>query len=296
MGDTVRITNPLAASKGGPFFVVLGGDEPGVYDRRPTDVACGFNLDILPIVVVCTNIKEAFKVDLLNNEVFAQLPDPEDANDIIEALRLSQTVAGVFANGEKIYAFKVAEETGIYGGFKWKELFHMTKFPKCTQQGCSSFFDVLCYMLDKKDLQAERIPASGRLPTASVASRPVAQGEPFSTRREAVSRGSSPVKRELSPVKREPSPPPTPTRGSHLARSPSPTKILQMQPPSRRPEAITRASSMPGPYLSAHGFPVVSLSPGYNRAAQRQPPLPSYDSYAQESASTRHPTSTNHTL
>ena len=153
----------------------------------------------------------------------------------------------------------------------------MTKFPKCTQQGCSSFFDALCYMLDKKDLQAERIPASGRLPTASVASRPVAQGEPFSTRREAVSRGSSPVKREpspvkreLSPVKREPSPPPTPTRGSRLARSPSPTKILQMQPPSRRPEAITRASSMPGPHLSAHGFPVVSLSPGYNRAAQRQ--------------------------
>ncbi|KAJ8454391.1 hypothetical protein ONZ51_g13049 [Trametes cubensis] len=264
MGDAKRVTNPLAVSKKGPFYVVLGGDEPGVYESRPADVTCGFNLDPLPIVVICSTIKEAMKVDLLNSEVFMHV-DPEDVDAIKDALQASKAVTAPFANGERLYAFKVAQETGIYGGYKWSDLSHMTKFPKCMQQSFTNFYDALYYMLDKSELSSKRATASAvaaPLPTSYRAASPV-----------KMSRGPSPVKREASP-------PHTPTKVAHFSRPGSPAKPSQKlttpaPPPTaapvEAPDNITRTYSLPTSSISARGFPIVSISSPSRR------PLPQRD-------------------
>lgn len=85
----------------------------------PHDVACGLHLDILPIAIICATLKEAFKVDVLNSEIFTRLNDPDDAEEVRAAIKSSKSVGRVFRNGEKIYALRVGSETGIYGGFDW---------------------------------------------------------------------------------------------------------------------------------------------------------------------------------
>lgn len=81
----------------------------------PEDVACGIFPDLLPIVVICARAQEAMKVDVLNSEVFAHIQDPDDEQEIAEALRASHAVTRTFTHGEKLYAVRYGKETGIYG-------------------------------------------------------------------------------------------------------------------------------------------------------------------------------------
>ncbi|KAI9064713.1 hypothetical protein FKP32DRAFT_1675346 [Trametes sanguinea] len=297
--DAVRIMNPHAASQG-LLYVVLGGDEPGVYQPRPLDVACGRHVDPLPIVVICNSVKEAFKVDFLNSEVLASLNDPEDAEEILSALESSRTIHKIFVSNEKIYAFRVAMETGIYVGIPWHELQYLTKYKNSQYRGCDTFLDALRFMLDKNHLRdSQHISVRRPLAPASSAMRPTSRAaSPY----KETSRAPSPVK-TTSPVKQEASHGPALGR---TMRSGSPDKQLRKDtPPSTtspskaydaaRPEAISRTTSLPVGYISSRGFPLVSPStarrPAAGLRAMTDAHLPTEDVHFPQSVSARFPTS-----
>ncbi|OSC96163.1 hypothetical protein PYCCODRAFT_1472848 [Trametes coccinea BRFM310] len=266
----------------------------------PLDVACGRHVDLLPIVVVCSSVKEAFKVDYLNSEVFAGLNDSDDADEIFSALESSRTVHKIFASSEKIYAFRVAMETGIYAGIPWHELQYLTKYKNSQYRGCETFLDALRFMLDKSHLcDNQHVSVRRPLAPASSAMRPTSRAaSPY----KETSRAPSPVK-ATSPIKQEASHGPAIGRG---LRSGSPEKALRKDPPhtttspskafdAARPEAISRTTSLPVGYTSSRGFPLVSAStarrPAAGLRAMTDAHLPPEDVHFPQSASARFPTS-----
>ncbi|OSC98386.1 hypothetical protein PYCCODRAFT_1471156, partial [Trametes coccinea BRFM310] len=242
---------------------------------------------------------EAFKIDYLNTEVLNQLTDPDDPIEIMEALRASKTAHKIFTAGERIYALRVATETGIYAGVPWKDIQGLTKFKNSQHRGCDSFLDALAYMLDKGHLCYERPSVFAPAPQATSTAR-------------SASRVPSPVKnasRAPSPVKREPSlsPPITPARA---VRSSSPTKSSHMQAapatpsPSKAfravsPEVVSRTRSVPLGFTSSRGYPIISTSASaavrppsaFRAAADAYPPPPAHSVQHAQSASVRFATS-----
>ncbi|OJT14857.1 hypothetical protein TRAPUB_8584 [Trametes pubescens] len=213
----MRITNHLAVPNvGSPVYVVLGRleHEPGVYQPRyeliddilslpltirisvsPNDVACSIFYDLLPIVVVCRTAKEAFQVDLLNNEVFAQIQNPEDAREIVAALENSKSVHATFPNGQKLYAVRYGSETGVYG-LEWEKVFPFTKGTGALQKGHSTLLEALIFMLQKKR------------PKKQAGKQSEEEGHPASTRTQAMSRVASkqPARDDYEEEEEEPYP------------------------------------------------------------------------------------------
>ncbi|KAL1938277.1 hypothetical protein VTO73DRAFT_11728 [Trametes versicolor] len=259
--DIVKFTNPLSQPRPGPLYVVLGGDNPGVFQPRPPDVACGLSLDSLPVVVVCRSLKEAFKIDVLNSEIIDHLEDPDDWHELAAALGSSKAAKKIFKNGEKIYALRIAAQCGIYGGLDWrKEIFPYTKHTDAHHKGCSTFLEAMLFMIDKDDLKQKAEEAQA-----------AALQQAMSSSRSAV-RSTS---RAASPVKREGSPTPSPTK-PRVARAGSPLKMASMPAPPPSPskgatisaaDPLAQTRSLPLSY-STRAFPSASFSsrtPGPSR-------------------------------
>ncbi|KAI0674938.1 hypothetical protein C8Q78DRAFT_1075286 [Trametes maxima] len=222
----------------------------------PLDVACGFFTDLLPIVVVCY-VKHAFKVELLNTEIFKNIQDAGDPDEIMDAISNSQHASRAFAGGERLNALLFAKETGIYCGLDWQtEVFPYTKYPKGYQERFDDLQTALLFMIQSKRqyIPTRRVVAS------------TSQGVD-----QYPSRAALPVKRETNPVKHEPSPPPSPIQHRYV-RSASPVKATHSMPPtSLSPsrgyavqlssgESISRSTSLPHVVTSVHGYPTVSIS------------------------------------
>ena len=123
----------------GPFWVVLGGpiEETGIwqYQRyahasfpptrshpqrnfRPPGVAMGKFLPLVPIVVIVKSREDADRVNVLNTELFKHV-DPDDYANLHLAISTSRTVRDLFTQRGKMYAFRWAQEPGIYVSFTW---------------------------------------------------------------------------------------------------------------------------------------------------------------------------------
>lgn len=78
-------------------------------------------MEDLPIVVVTNDRAEAHKIDALNREVFAELVDPTDVEELKERIAGSARVKTIFARtrNRPIYGFKIGKETGIYHPYNW---------------------------------------------------------------------------------------------------------------------------------------------------------------------------------
>ncbi|KAI0705682.1 hypothetical protein C8Q76DRAFT_801414 [Earliella scabrosa] len=136
----------------GPFWVVLGGTEEmtGIWQyQRPPNVALGRFRPLVPIVVIVKTAEDAARVNVLNTEIFARV-DPDDYRALKAAISQSPTVSSLFAQYGKLYAFRWAEEPGIYVSFTWPEVEHYKSFSGAKYQGFESFADALLFMIDKE--------------------------------------------------------------------------------------------------------------------------------------------------
>lgn len=84
-------------------------------------MAVGVHLEDLPIVVATTDRAEAHKIDALNRELFVELGDPPDINELKKRIEGSARVKAIFARtrNRPIYGFKIGKETGIYHPYSW---------------------------------------------------------------------------------------------------------------------------------------------------------------------------------
>ncbi|OJT13820.1 hypothetical protein TRAPUB_9633 [Trametes pubescens] len=207
------------------------------------------------------------KIDMLNSEVFAHIQDPDDAQEIAEALKSSRAVTRAFTHGEKLYAVRYGKETGVYG-VEWDRVFPNTKGAGASQKSFSSLLEALLWMLRKSDAEERSKGNFSGLPSTRA-------GSP-------VKRTASPVKREASPVKVEDPPLPSSARG-RVVRSASPLKATHSQTgPTISPsvlrgvqaESLSRSTSYPPVSVSPRGFPIIPLSSRGAATSARIPAAP----------------------
>ncbi|KAI0713884.1 hypothetical protein C8Q76DRAFT_796802 [Earliella scabrosa] len=136
----------------GPFWVVLGGpiEETGIWQfQRPVGVAMGRFLPLVPIVVIVKSLEDADRVNDLNAEIFQHV-DGDDYAALHHAISTSRTVRDLFTQHGKMYAFRWAQEPGIYVSFTWPEVEHYKSFSGAKYQGFETFCDAMLFMIDKE--------------------------------------------------------------------------------------------------------------------------------------------------
>ncbi|CDO75654.1 hypothetical protein BN946_scf184941.g7 [Trametes cinnabarina] len=212
----------------GPFYVILGGNAPAVYDEtRPANVALGRFLPILPIVVCCSNLRDAENIYQLNAALFMKA-DPQDAYTLLQYIMWDEgPVASLhLETPPPYYAIRFGIETGIWIGFPWSSISYQVGDKNTSAwRKFDVFCDALAYMVHKPNSNIPPLPRDAKVPIPS---------KPLRRQRSASSRGADEPpqderpQEQPQPVKLEqPSFPP------QSPRSPSPVKFTRSTSPSK---------------------------------------------------------------
>ncbi|KAI1782951.1 hypothetical protein LXA43DRAFT_1103183 [Ganoderma leucocontextum] len=138
------------------YYVVIGGNRPGIYLERPRHVAEGHHVDLLPIVVTLPNLTDARKVNEINVNIIPKLldPSPDDPGELLAAIKDSRSITRMCTDKWlKIYGVKVGKLTGIWYGVDWnKHIIPLTKHKAADFRKLDMFKGALEWMLDKAHL------------------------------------------------------------------------------------------------------------------------------------------------
>ncbi|KAH9885088.1 hypothetical protein C8Q73DRAFT_660371 [Cubamyces lactineus] len=150
----------------GPFYVLLGGPEAGIYQKtRPSNTALGQFASLVPIVVVCSVAEDANAIQQLNPAIFSVTP-PKDAYRLVQLIQWEEgPVPKVrLETPGPYYAIRYGIETGIYIGFHWQMISHLVPAQKHIYKGFPSLALALEFMLMKPGYNMPLLPLGERLP------------------------------------------------------------------------------------------------------------------------------------
>ncbi|KAI9063699.1 hypothetical protein FKP32DRAFT_1676383 [Trametes sanguinea] len=266
-------------SSGGPYYVLLGGENFGIHEgQRPPNTALGNYRGLLPVVVCCSLLRDAEAINRLNADLFVRVA-PNDAYTLLRHIQWDEgPVSKVrLVTPGPYYAIRTAKagkETGVWIGYPWGPLAQNVSKENVWHK-YDTIQECLAFMVEKYDYNLPLLPQGKKLPAPT---EPLVYARsPSNVPQEDDSTPTSPSTSRPRPppiVKREPSQQPARPEHAQLAhtsgRSASPAKS------SRRrgvPVAQASAASLP-PASSA--TPVSAL----RRAARVQevPDSPSDDS------------------
>ncbi|KAI0323320.1 hypothetical protein GY45DRAFT_1264804 [Cubamyces sp. BRFM 1775] len=243
----------------GPYYVVLGGASPGVYEgTRPANTALGHFASLVPIVIACSLSEDAEVINTLNSEIFTITP-PEDAYRLLQLVQWDDgplTKITLKTPGP-YYAIRYGVETGIYIGFQWyvvyldsmayylifcrQQIMRFVPSNKHVYKGFSDLGRALEFMLDKPGFNVPLLPANARLPPPDFpaphdvppSDAPEERDTSNITRQTPRSRSTSPVKPSSRCL------PPSPAKPPYVEKK---VKIVASAAPSTSSPVRTKAA------------------------------------------------------
>ncbi|KAI9061961.1 hypothetical protein FKP32DRAFT_1677588 [Trametes sanguinea] len=208
----------------GPYYVVLGGSLPGIYEwDRPANTAVGQHASLLPIVVTCSTLSDAEAVNKLNSEIFL-VTSPTDAYRMMQLVQWEEGPLSkiTLQTPGPYYAIRYGVETGIFIGFQWQRISHLVPAKKHVYKGFHDLAQALEFMLDKPGYNLPLLPAGAKLPPPDPPVASPTHDSASKTRRTPTSsRSSSPVKSTARAITSPSTPVATEKRAKVVISAPS---------------------------------------------------------------------------
>ncbi|RDX49544.1 hypothetical protein OH76DRAFT_1482925 [Lentinus brumalis] len=150
------------------YYVILGGNNPGIYDTRPANVALHDFKPLVPIVVVCTNREDAESIFLLHHCIFSVV-DADDAHGMIYRLQHWKDTTADLQVNRPIYAVKCGMQTGVFVGYSWSDIEHFITVPAGKKysprwEGFFTIVDALVFMVKKPGYNLPLVSSGAPLP------------------------------------------------------------------------------------------------------------------------------------
>ncbi|KAL7283899.1 hypothetical protein ACG7TL_001171 [Trametes sanguinea] len=285
------MSSSRSLTSSGPFYVVLGGEDFGIYEgTRPVNMALGNFRPLLPIVVCCPLLQDAESLNKLNSALFVKVAS-DDAYTLLQYIQWDEgPVAKVRLNTPGPYyairTAKAGKETGIWIGYPWGPLSHNVAKDNAWHR-YDTIQECLAFMVEKYDYNLPLLPHGVKLPPPK---EPLGYARADAHTLQVDESASTSHHRAPSTIKREPS-----QHVARPARTPSPIKPERPSSPvksSRKRVALVEPSSQnaaPSPICLLRSPSGSAHTRGGSRrpvSLQEVPDSPTDNSDLEDSAST----------